>query len=228
MKDTISSRITRIIAGTANSIVSRIEGLAPEAILEQAILEVDGAIDEVRAELGRILVQKHHVTRALGRLNEEHAKLDEQIDEAVKQTRDDLAEVAIGRQVDIEDQLPALENQLADYGAQEKELNQAISGLLAKRNEMEDELFEFRRNKQSAPTSRAGQDAGSGEQGSGALGKAEQAGNAFKRVLQRETGVRREDLQAGSEDRARLVELAQLSRKAKVESRLKARRESSN
>lgn len=99
MKDTISSRITRIIAGTANSIVSRIEGLAPEAILEQAILEVDGAIDEVRAELGRILVQKHHVTRALGRLNEEHAKLDEQIDEAVKQTRDDLAEVAIGRQV---------------------------------------------------------------------------------------------------------------------------------
>lgn len=228
MKDTISSRITRIIAGTANSMVSRIEGLAPEAVLEQAILEVDGAIDEVRAELGRVLVQKHHVARALGRLNEEHGKLDEQIDEAVKQGREDLAEVAIGRQVDIEDQLPALENQLADQATQEKELNQGISGLLAKRNEMEEELLEYRRSVQSAPSSQGGKEAGAAEQGGQALGKAEKAGNAFKRVLQRETGVRREDLQAGSEDRARLVELAQLSRKAKVESRLKARREAAN
>ena len=48
----ISSRIRRIIAGTANSIVEKIEGLAPEAVLKEAIREVDSAIDEVRAEMG--------------------------------------------------------------------------------------------------------------------------------------------------------------------------------
>ncbi len=223
MKESISSRITRIITGTANSIVSKIEGLAPGAILEQAILEVDGAVDEVRAELGRILVQKHHVTKTLGRLNDEHGKLEEQVGTAIQQGREDLAEVAIGRQVDIEDQLPTLENQLADLAGQEKELNQAIAGLLAKRNEMEEELFEYRRSKPSTVAGVTGEDAAEG--GSGiALGKAEKAGNAFKRVLQNETGVRREDLKAGSEDRARLVELAQLNRRAKVESRLKARK----
>ena len=52
MKESISSRIRRIIAGTANSIVEKIEGLAPEAVLKEAIREVDSAIDEVRAEMG--------------------------------------------------------------------------------------------------------------------------------------------------------------------------------
>ena len=37
MKESISSRIRRIIAGTANSIVEKIEGLAPEAVLKEAI-----------------------------------------------------------------------------------------------------------------------------------------------------------------------------------------------
>ncbi len=113
MKDSISARIRRIITGTANSIVSRIEGLAPETILEQAIDEVDSAIDEVKAELGLVIAQKHHVSKAMSRLNEENVRLEEQILVAMREGRDDLAETAVGRQVDIEDQLPALENQLA-------------------------------------------------------------------------------------------------------------------
>ncbi len=224
MKESISSRITRIITGTANSIVSKIEGLAPGAILEQAINEVDGAVDEVRAELGRILVQKHHVTKTLARLNDEHNKLEDQIGTAIQQGREDLAEVAIGRQVDIEDQLPTLESQLSDLAAQETQLNQAIAGLLAKRNEMEDELLEYRRSRQSAGADAVAGAAGEDGSKGSALSKAEKAGNAFKRVLQSETGVRRDDLKAGSEERARLVELAQLNRKAKIESRLKARK----
>ena len=224
MKESIRSRITRIISGTANSIVSKIEGLAPEAILEQAIREVDGAIDEVRVELGRVIAQKHHVTKAMSRLNDEHGKLDGQVETALGQERKDLAEAAISRQVDIEDQLPALENQIADIAIQEKELNQAVTGLLAKRHEMEEELFAFKKTRKEAARA-SGEGVVSGPGGSkGTPGAdAEKAEKAFKRVLEDATGVRRGDLRTDDEERAKLVELADLSRKAKIEARLKER-----
>ncbi|MDP0498001.1 MAG: PspA/IM30 family protein, partial [Verrucomicrobiota bacterium JB024] len=130
MNDTISSRIRRIITGTASSIVSKIEGLAPEVVLEQAIAEVDAALDEVKAELGRVTAQKYHVSKAMTKLNEEHSRIEEQTMEAHKQGRKDLVEAAISRQLDIEDQLPALESQLGELGRQEEELNKAIAGLV--------------------------------------------------------------------------------------------------
>ncbi len=51
MNDIISARIRRIIIGTANSIVTKIEGLAPETVLEQAI---EVAEDEFQAYLSVI------------------------------------------------------------------------------------------------------------------------------------------------------------------------------
>lgn len=217
MNDTISSRIRRIITGTAQSIVAKIEGLAPEVILERAIDEVDDAIDAVRAELGKVTAQKHHISKAMSRLNQEHQKLEEQLQVAVSQGRDDLVETALGRQVDIEDQLPTLENQLANQAEQEKELNQSIIGLVAKRNEMEDELFHFRRTQAQ---SMAAASAANG--GSAAGAASERAERAFTRVLQNTTGVRRESLRTANADSARLVELANLSRRAKIEARMKA------
>lgn len=217
MNDTISARIRRIITGTASSIVSKIEGLAPEAVLEQAIAEVDEAIDEVRTELGRITAQKHHVTKAMARLNQEHAKLDEQIQVAMEKARDELVETALGRQVDIEDQLPTLENQLSSLSAQEAELNQSITGLVAKRNEMEDELFHFRQSQSQAATAAASVGFGAGS----AETKADRADRAFTRIIQETTGVRRDSLKSAKVDSARLVELANLSRRAKIEAKLK-------
>ncbi|MGE9291901.1 MAG: PspA/IM30 family protein [Puniceicoccales bacterium] len=224
MKDTISSRIRRIITGTASSIVSKIEGLAPEVVLEQAIAEVDDALDEVKAELGRITAQKYHVSKAMTKLNEEHSRIEEHTEEALKQGRKDLVEVAISRQIDIEDQLPALENQLAELGRQEAELNQAIAGLVAKRNEMEDELHEFKVSQQeAAAAAQTGSDSQIGIGGPGnAVSKAEKADRAFTRVLQGATGVRRNAIKAGSDESAKLVELAHLNKKARIEARMKA------
>ena len=217
MKENISGRIRRIITGTANTIVSKIEGMAPVAILEEAIREVDGAVDEVRAELGAITVQKHHVTQALGRLNGEHEKLAEEISQAHAQGRLDLVQAGLSRQIDIEDQLPVLENQLADLGESEKQLNAAITGMLAKRNEMEDELFHFQRvQTQSVADSSVKQsDAGT------AARKAEIAGKAFERTLQNATGVRISSLKSSSAESEKLMELAQLNKQARIQARLK-------
>jgi len=208
MKDNISNRI-----------VSKIEGLAPAMILEQAIAEVDGAIEEVRGELGNVIAQKYHITKAIAKLNTEHGELDERIGLANSQGRSDLVETGISRQLDIEDQLPALENQLVERGELENELNAAITGLIAKRNEMEDELFEFRASEQRKES--AGFAEGEGQQ-SGAAAKAQAAENAFTRTLQNATGVRRSQIQASTEESAKLMELAQLNKKARIEARLKS------
>lgn len=218
MKETIRSRIGRILTGTANSIIDTIEGLTPETIMEQAIREVDSAVDEIRDELGTITAQKYHVSKTVTKLNSEHSTIEEQVEEAMKEGRDELVQSALSRQVDIEDQLPSLENQSQSLSEQEKELNDAVTGLLAKRRQMEDELLEFKRNKKAAES--AGNISPTGP--SGSSNKAEKAENAFSRVLQNETGVRRSDLQTSAEDRKNLAELAKLSKKAKIEAKLQA------
>ena len=225
MNDSISSRIRRIITGTAHSIVTTIEGLAPESILSQAIDEVDHAIDEVRAELGKIVAQKHHVTKTMTRLNNEHSNLETQIETALEEQRDDLVETALGRQVDIEDQLPALEDQLGQLSGQEKSLNQAITGLIAKRSEMEDELYHYKQSAAATPTSVEGTPVpGSGRVGD-ALSLADRADRAFSRVLGDATGIRRETLRSKRGEAGKLVELANLNRRARIEAKLKALRE---
>lgn len=220
MKDSIANRISRIIAGTANSIVSKIEGLAPEIVLEQAISEVDSALDEVRAELGAITAQKHHVSKTMARLNHEHSDLDAQVMTAYEKGRKDLVESALARQTDIEDQLPALEGQLARLSAQEKDHNQAVTGLIGKRNEMEDEMQEFRSNQRAQAISSDGVSVPVASDS--ALWKAQKADHAFSRVIQRTTGINRSALTSNSRESAKLVELANLSRNAKIEAKLKA------
>ncbi|MCC5808076.1 MAG: PspA/IM30 family protein [Opitutales bacterium] len=220
MKDSIRTRIGRILTGTANSIVSKIEGLAPEMILQQAIEEVDSAIDEVKVEQGRIKAQKHHVGKAMGKLNAEHDRIGEQLTVASEQGRDDLLEAAVSRQLDIEDQLPALQQQFEDLTHEEEALGKAVTGLVAKRNEMEDELFEFRRNQKEAAVAGASGEGG-GAAGGGAQTRAERADRAFSRVMQNATGVRRETLRANSAEAERLLELSKLNKKARVEARLR-------
>jgi phage shock protein A len=219
MNDDISARIRRIIAGTANTIVAKIEGLAPEMILEQAIREVDDAVDQVRAELGQATAEQHHVRKAMAKLNEEHSTLEKQVQSALPSGRKDLIEAAVTRQVDIEDQLPALESQLRRSGEQIAELNQAVTGLIAKRNEMEEELFAYRSTRKQAEGAAAAE--GGVPYGTARI-KAEKAGSAFARVMQDATGVRSADMRTTLEERAKLVELAQLSRRAKIEAKLKS------
>lgn len=226
MKDSIRNRIGRILTGTANSIVTKIEGLTPEVVLEQAIVEVDSAIDEAKVEQGRIKAQKHHVTKATGKLNAEHDTLNGQLLLAREQNREELLEAAVSRQLDIEDQLPALQQQLEDLNREEESIGKAIIGLVAKRNEMDDELFEFKRNQAQAAAAHANAGGSSDPNrigappGTTAQNKAERADRAFSRVIQNATGVRRDSMRANSQEAEHLLELSKLSKRARIEARL--------
>jgi phage shock protein A len=215
MKESIGSRVSRLIAGSVNAMIDAVENSAPEMVMEQALREIDGATDEVRAELGKVLASKHLASKRLVEESRKHETLGEQIELAVAQAREDLAEAAIAKQMDIEAQLPILESSISDSAAQQKELESYVAALAARRREMEGELAQFR-----AAQRQAGATAGADGAAPGATParRVSQAENAFGRVMSRATGV------PGSggmnEDSAKLAELEAMARKNRIRERL--------
>lgn len=216
MKESLGSRVGRLVSGGFNALVDAVENAAPEVVMEQATREIDGAVDEVRAELGRVLANRHLAQKRLVEENRKHTELVEKIDFAVREGRDDLAEVAIARQMDVEAQIPVLEAAIASAGDKERELEGFISALQARKREMMDELRAFRESRAAEQTSEAAQ-----ASGAGAGGKADRASEAFDRIMERNTGL----AGSGSVDRkdaAKLAELEELSRSNRIKERLAA------
>ena len=211
MNEGLLSRIGRIISASANSLVDAVENAAPDMVMEEAIREVDAAIDDVRQELGKLEAQKHLATKQLNRDNTEHAELAGQLEVAISQQRDDLAEAAIARQMDIEAQIPVLEKAMEDQRDKIKELNSYIDALMAKKREMQAALRDFRETRADNANSPA---ASSDQQGKV---RAEKASSAFDRVLNNAGGPQRI---AMSKDAAKLAELDELSRKNRIQERL--------
>lgn len=213
MADTLKSRVGRVVAGSLHALLDRIEDLAPEAAMEQAIREADAVLDEVRHELGIASANRHLAQQQHAKLNQQHETLSAQIEQALAAARDDLAEAAVARQLDIEAQIPVLETTLADMARQESELQGYVAALLAKRREMEGALADYRRNRAQAVTSGAAATAGGLQQ------RIDQATGAFDRIHGRQTGL------AGTsgttvEQATKLRELEDLARGNKIAERL--------
>jgi len=214
MADTISTRVSRIVSGSAHAILDKVEDMAPEAMMTQAIREVDKVADEVRAELGKAEAGKHLVTTRLNALNTEHEQLAAQIENALKGEREELAKAGVEKQINIEDQIPVLQHSLQEQQERAAELEGYLLALNAKKREMQSALDEFMRI-------RAAQDQAVTAQGTPgrAQSRVDSAGTTFDRVLGRQTGV------AGligrtTADQAKLKELQDLERNNRVAERL--------
>src|SRR5262245_6428948 len=184
--------------------------------MEQAIREVDQAIDEVRGELGRIEAVKHLATSSLNKLNSQNEELAGQIEIAMTKGDEVLARAGIAKQVDIEDQLPVLQRSLQNAIDQGKELEGYIVALLAKKREMESALQDF------VAAQAASQDPASKSSSSSTTqGKVDRAGSAFDRVLARQTGVTGAT-SAINRDASKLRELQEMARTHRIDERLAA------
>ncbi|HEU0153936.1 MAG TPA: PspA/IM30 family protein [Arenimonas sp.] len=217
MKEAIGTRVGRLIAGSVNALIDAVENAAPEVVMEQALREIDGATDDVRVELGKVLATKHLANKRLLEENRKHEELGDQIELAVTQGREDLAEAAIARQFDIEAQLPVLEASITDAANQQKELEGYVAALAARRREMETELNQFRAAQKAAAAAGAAAGA-SGPGGKSPSRKVGEAENAFNRVMSRAGGV--PGSAAMGADAAKLAELEDLSRKNRIQERL--------
>lgn len=223
MTDTIASRVTRVVGASVNALLDAVENAAPEATMAQAIREVDQATDEVRAELGRIEAVKHLATSSLNKLNTQNETLAGQIELAMSKGDEVLARAGIAKQVDIEDQIPVLQQSLQDAIARGKELEGYIAALLAKKREMNSALRDFlaaRAAAQSPAASGANGPSQGSTQGS-TQAKVERAGSAFDRVLARQTGLTGVTSPLNP-DASKLQELQDMARTHRIDERLAA------
>lgn len=221
MTSSIASRVSRIISGTVNRLVDAAEGLAPDVVMEEAIREVDQAIDEVRAELGRVLAKKHLATTRLGEENRKHEDLSEKVNLALGESREDLAEAAVARILDLEAQIPVLERTIAEAGEAERELEGYVAALTGRRREMRQELAEF----QAARKAEQGTGGTPGSDGSpgGDVGRAvDRAEEVFNRVMEQAGGLAGSGRAPDRETASRLAELDALQRENRIRERLTA------
>ena len=215
MSETLARRVGRLVSGGFHAILDAAENLAPEAVMNENIREIERAIDEVRSELGKVLVQKHLATKKMADESNRHETLQADIQEALKANRDDLAEIGIAEQMDIEARLPVLENTVADCAAQEKELEGFIVALQAKRREMQQAVQDWKQSQTQAATHGKGRDGSTLNQ---ILRNTEKTANAFDRLRGRQTGLH----MAGRDPSqlAKLKDLEEVSRTNRIKERL--------
>jgi phage shock protein A len=216
MSESITRRVARLVSGSVNALVDAVETSAPEAVMEQAIRELDTAIADTRTELGQQVAQKHLASKKLMEENSRYEALAGHLEVAVVNGRDDLAEAGIAEQMDIEARIPVLEASISDCAAREKELEGFIQALQAKKREMKAELSAFVQAQAAKNTA-----ATAGTRAStSATDKAERASDAFGRVLEKASGIAGRDTGLGNA--GKLAELEELARKNRVAERLAA------
>lgn len=215
MADSLRDRVAHIIMGSAHALLDKIEDQAPEAMMEQAIRRIDGVIDEVRAELGKAAANRHLAQQKHAELNRRHLEITTQAEEAIQLGREDLARLAITRQLDIEAQIPVIEASLTDMTAQEKELSGYVEALLSKKRDMEEALAQFVQSRQ-----RAASPVGATGTASKTQAAADKAGDAFARVFRSQTGMTMAAQKVSAEEAIKLKELEALVQDKRVEARL--------
>ena len=213
MAETLAVRVTRILAGSAHALLDAIEDIAPEAVMRQAIREIDQVLGDVRLDLGKVEAAKHLITCHINKLNSENEQLATHIETALERGEETLARAGIERQTIIDDQTPVLQHSLAEQLDRARELEGYITALLAKRREMEDAFQEYLASRaQVAATATATTRVNQGA-------RVENAQSAFDRALARQTGV--SGLRsAQSGDAQKLKELQELARRNRIDERL--------
>jgi len=217
MSENLFGRVQRLVSGAVNDGVDALEASMPEATMGEAIREIERTIGDVRDELSAIAKERHIAGRRVQLSKDKIAALREKVTAALKAGREDLAQAAVERELDLEAQIPVLEETQADASEKIVRLNSYVAALQGRMAEMQAELEAFERAQN--------QDVGDGTLSDG-LGqidryedRAESAECTFNRVMKNSTGV----AAIGASDRgtmAKLVELESIERLNKISDRL--------
>lgn len=218
MSENITSRVSRLLTGSVNSMVDAMENMAPEMVMEQAIREVNQAITDIRSELGRVVAQQHVTSSRMNDENDRHKELTSKIEIALSEAREDLAEAAVAKLLDIESQIPVMEQSLSKSKGKQEELEGFIEALQARKREMQEELLSFR--KASAESQNG--DAANGSTTQTVEGAVSRAEDAFDRVMSSSIGVDRFGKKIDLTNAKQMAELDDLARKSKIQERLAA------
>jgi phage shock protein A len=140
MKESISSKVTRIISGSTHKLINIIESSMPEVMMEQSIKEIQDAMSEIKSELGKIEATLYLGSKRKIEAENKINDYNELIKIAVDEGKDEHAEAVISQQIDIETQLPIIDSSLKENNNKKIELEKFILALESKIREMKDEL----------------------------------------------------------------------------------------
>lgn len=208
MSENITSRVSRLISGSINALVDAAENASPEIVMNESIREIQSAILEVRHELGKVVVSQHNTQECIESEQSKFKDLNEQIQVALQENREELAEAAISKQMDIEAQLPILEKSLKNDSKQIIELESYITALQAKNREMNEGLKSFKERKKSTKTPTS--------PNSDVKQNVSKSEAAFNRAMNINIGLSK------NTDETKLAQLEELTRKNRIQERLNA------
>ncbi len=218
MAEAIHKRLARLFSSTVQDAVDRMEVAGSERVMRETIREIDRASDLARADHEEAVSRRLLAARQQKMLRERAAELQDRARFALGADRADLAEAALTRQLECEEEAGKLEAVQAAAQEEATRLAENVAALTARKTEMEQALTDFLGARRDA---RAGGD-----------GPPRGRHDIEQRVRNAEEAFRRAMLGAGGvapargdvETTNRVAEIDVMRRRAAIASRLAALR----
>jgi phage shock protein A len=141
--ESVFARVARLLSGKVEDSIDWLEQADGPAVMRESIREVDRAIDQVRADLEAALARRLQAARQQKLLSERVGQLTDKAKFAIAEGRDELAEAALSRQIDFEQQATKLDEVQAEAREQEQRLESCITALETRKKQMEEALSAF-------------------------------------------------------------------------------------
>jgi phage shock protein A len=214
--ESVFARVQRLLSAKIEDTVDRMEHAGGEGVMREAIREVDRAVDELRKDHDAAMTRRLQAARQQQMLQGKIDQLGEKAKFAVDQSRDDLAEAALTRQIEFETEIEKLQAVQEASQDQEQKLQDGITALKTRKGQMEEVLSAFLVSKA---------DAAMGGDGAMQLARAvdrkvENAEAAFDRAMGGAGGVNFS--RSDAETINKVAELDGLQKSSSVASRLAA------
>ncbi len=216
MAEPILQRVRRILSAKLEDAIDRMERSGSDSVMREAVREVDRAIDQVRADYETATSRRLMAARQQKALREKAIELTDKAKFALGEGREDLAEAALVRQVDFEEQAGKLDAVRTQAGEEETRLSENLAALKIRKQQMEEALNAFLASRRDAAL---GGDEPTKLPRGGAR-RVDQAEKAFDRAMNIAGGVA--FTRPDAETISRVVEIDVMQKHALVATRLAA------
>lgn len=143
MAESIFARVGRLLSARIEDSVDAMERANNDGVMREAIREVDRTIDAVRADQERAMTRRLQAARQAAMIARKLDELTAKARFAVESGRDDLAEGALARQVDLEGQTGRLDEVQVLAREEEAKLEDSLAALRSRKTQMTEALAAF-------------------------------------------------------------------------------------
>lgn len=143
MAESVFLRVRRLLSAKVEDSVDAMERANSDGTMREAIREVDRAVDEVRADQEAAMTRRLQAARQQEMIAKKVEELTGKARFALQEGREDLAEGALKRQVDLEEQAAKLDHVQALAREEEDKLEESLTALRSRKREMEEALAAF-------------------------------------------------------------------------------------